>query len=80
MGVSESCVFHEEVREQIKDHEKRIRCSEKRLASGDERFDAINDSIAEIKDGLKWANRYALGTLVTVVISLLTFLLKLKGG
>ena len=53
---------------------------ERRLATGDEKFNSITDSIEEIKDGLRWANRYALGTLVTVIISLLTFLLKIKGG
>lgn len=78
--MGETCVFHDECRDQIKDHEKRIGEVERRLATGDEKFNSITDSIEEIKDGLRWANRYALGTLVTVVISLLTFLVKLKGG
>jgi hypothetical protein len=69
--LTETCVFHEEFKEQVKDHERRITVVETRLATGDEKFNSINDSILEIKDGQKWANRYLIGTLVTVVLTLL---------
>jgi hypothetical protein len=49
---------------------------EKRITQVETRVDATMDDIREIKDNQKWATRYTIATLITVVITLVMFLAK----
>lgn len=54
-------------------HESRISELEKTKAADKERFSSLREDVAEIKEGQKWATRYALGTLITVVLAIIGF-------
>jgi hypothetical protein len=62
--------------EKFKDEtNRRVSFLEQCNAAGGEKFAAIKEDINEVKDGQKWATRYALGTLVTIIIFVVAQLL-----
>ncbi len=71
MAVLEDRVTRLEVT--VDKHESRITELEKTKAADKERFSGIKEDVQEIKDGQKWATRYALGTLITVILALVGF-------
>jgi hypothetical protein len=57
----------------VDNHEYRIGRLEQSQAAGAVEFAAIKTDIEDIREGQKWATRYALGTLVTVILAILGF-------
>lgn len=42
----------------------------------DQRYNFLENSIKEIKGSLKWGSRWSFGTMVTIIIFLITLLMK----
>ncbi len=57
-------------------HEYRINKLEQSQAAGAVEFASIKTDIEDIREGQKWATRYTLGTLITVILAILGFWIK----